>query len=274
MKLTIPFTKMHGAGNDFVLIDNRKNQIRPGENSLIKNLCDRHLGIGADGLMLIDFKDSAHFNLTYFNADGQPAEMCGNGARCAVYFIHLLQPEITDFEFKVGDVDYSGAVTRPHSVRVIWNKAPQIINQPGLSEIIAPDFEQYVFVNSGVPHLILKVKKGLDKLDVSKWGPHYRHHRFFQPAGTNVDFVRIADNKIHIRTFERGVEAETLSCGTGALAAAAVVKEWGYLKLPVQIDYPGGKLKVGVNKNGKYWLEGPVQRVFEGIINANDFKKY
>jgi diaminopimelate epimerase len=271
MKSMIPFTKMHGAGNDFIIIDNRKNHIKPGENSLIKKLCNRHLGIGADGLMLIHYKNPVHFRITYFNADGQPAEMCGNGARCAIFFMQLVQPEITDFVFKVGDVEYSGFVTGINSVRVIWNEAPQIINRAGLGEIITPDFERFAFVNSGVPHLVLQIKDNLDKIDIRTWGPYYRQHVFFQPAGTNVDFVEIADNKIHIRTFERGVEDETLSCGTGALAAAAAALDWGYLKLPVQIITNGGTLQVGLNENDKYWLEGPVQKVFEGKFSKSDF---
>ncbi len=271
MKSDIPFSKMHGAGNDFIVIDNRLNHIKPGEIQLISKLCDRHLGIGADGLMLIQYEDPVRFRLSYFNADGEPAEMCGNGARCAVLFMHLMYPELSHFEFKVGNVEYSGDMTGPKRVRVIWNEAPQFITGKDLSKILSPDFERSAFVNSGVLHLVLQVKGNLNELDIRKWGLYYRHHNFFQPVGTNVDFIKIADNKIHIRTFERGVEGETLSCGTGALAAAAAVLDWGYLKLPVQIITQGGTLQVGLHENDKYWLEGPVQTVFEGKFSKSDF---
>jgi diaminopimelate epimerase len=271
MKPDILFSKMHGAGNDFILIDNRSNNIQPDDNSLIKRLCDRRLGIGADGLMLIDYQNPARFRLIYFNADGETAEMCGNGARCAVFFMHLAKPKLSDFEFSVGNNEYSGSVTGKNKVRVTWNKAPRIIKQDGLAKIILPAYEQFAFVNSGVPHLILQVKNNLDELDIRKWGPYYRQHSFFQPAGTNVDFIKITDNNIHIRTFERGVEGETLSCGTGALAAAAAAINWGYLKSSVHIISRGGNLQVGLSENGKYWLEGPVQKVFDGKINKDDF---
>ena len=273
MNSIIPFTKMHGAGNDFIVIDNRKKNIWVRSNSFIRQLCDRHKGIGADGLMLIDYQIPKQFKLTYFNTNGEMAEMCGNGARCAVYFMHLVNPDIFDFKFNIGQSLYSGSVTGTNQVRVIWNHSPEYIDLKGLDKIISPEFERFTFINSGVPHLILLVKSSLDEddLDFLKWGPFYRNHSLFQPAGTNVDFIKISDNKLYIRTLERGVESETLSCGTGALAAAAAVANWEYLKLPVEIIAKGGNLKVGLTEKGQYWLEGPVYKVFNGQINRDDF---
>jgi diaminopimelate epimerase len=271
MNSIIPFTKIHGAGNDFIVINNRKKHIHNRDNSFIRQLCDRHKGIGADGLMLIDYQIPKQFKLTYFNANGEMAEMCGNGARCAVYFTHLVNPDIFDFKFNVGQSLYSGSVTGTNQVRVIWNHSPEYIDLKGLDKIISPEFDRFTFINSGVPHLILLVKSSLDDLDFLKWGPFYRNHSLFQPAGTNVDFIKISDNKLYIRTFERGVESETLSCGTGALAAAAAVANWEYLKLPVEIIAKGGNLKVGLTEKGQYWLEGPVYKVFNGQINRDDF---
>ena len=271
MNSIIPFTKMHGAGNDFIVIDNRKKYIRDLENSFIRQLSDRHMGIGADGLMLIDYQIPGQFKLTYFNPNGKIAEMCGNGARCAVYFMHLVNPELFDFKFSVGQSLFSGSVTGTNQVRVIWNHSPDFIDLEGLDKIITPEFERFTFINSGVPHLILLVKNSLDELDLRKWGPFYRNHFLFQPAGTNVDFIKITDNKLYIRTFERGVEGETLSCGTGALAAAAAIGNWEYLKLPAEIIAKGGNLKAGLSEKGQYWLEGPVQKVFNGQIKRDDF---
>jgi diaminopimelate epimerase len=133
MNSIIPFTKLHGAGNDFIIIDNRKKYIQDRDNLFIRQLCNRHKGVGADGLMLIDYQIPGQFKLTYFNANGQTAEMCGNGARCAVYFMHLVNPELFDFKFSVGQSLYSGSVTVTNQVRVIWNHSPEFIDLEGLS---------------------------------------------------------------------------------------------------------------------------------------------
>jgi diaminopimelate epimerase len=270
MGTRIPFVKMHGAGNDFILIDNRKNYIDKKDYEFIRQMCRRHFGIGADGLMLLDFKQATDFELTYFNADGRAAEMCGNGARCAIYFMHTLNPEIKKFRFGIGDARYEGEVTADEQVRVFWPETPVILDAAKLTALVPPEFDKFVFVESGVPHLVLHYSSDLDTLDVKKWGAYFRNHDIFKPRGANVNFVQLSKGKIKIRTFERGVEGETLACGTGAIAAAYAAKFWGEANLPVRVLAKGGILGVG-ESGGQIWLEGPVKTVFSGYVDSDGF---
>ncbi len=270
MAQKIPFTKMQGAGNDFILIDNRHNYFTGSESSLFAALCHRHYGIGGDGIMLINFDDPQNFELQYFNASGKPAEMCGNGARCAVHFVHNLFPEYKFFEFRISAQTYQGNVTGKQRAKIFWEENPKIMDSKDLAGEISQNFESHLFVHSGVPHLILKADKPLESIDVMNWGNYYRYHDFFQPAGTNVNFIRILKDKIKIRTFERGVEGETLACGTGAVAAALAVVHWGLLDYPVEVQATGGKLKVGYDfDKSSVWLEGPVQITFRGEFDIH-----
>ncbi len=271
MKEQIDFTKMHGAGNDFILIDNRRRELDGSENKLFRNLCRRHTGVGADGLMLIDAISGDHFTLKYYNADGKPAEMCGNGARCAVYFASLLKPDKQAFRFSIFDESYRGEITAPEQVRIVWNFTPVIKKFPILKEIIPAEFRRYINVDSGVPHLVLEVNSDLAEVDVARWGKFFRRHRHFAPRGTNVNFIQKGKNGIHIRTYERGVEGETLACGTGAVAAAIAAAEWKLDRFPVNIRAAGGVLKVGIDAaDSAFWLEGPVKKVFSGTFNLPD----
>ncbi len=269
---SIKFVKMHGAGNDFILIDNREGLFPGTDDKLIRKLCSRHLGIGADGLMLIRFTDPAEFSLQYFNADGFPASMCGNGARCAVYFVHLLNRDYERFSFSVSGVSYSGQVTDLEKVRIVWSGLPDILPDPGIQEEIPEQFSRYLYVDSGVPHLVLEAAAGVDNIDVEKWGAFFRNHPSFAPAGTNVNFISRKNSSIQIRTFERGVEGETLACGTGAIAAAMAALRWFSMDPPVQVVARGGVLLVGINeRSGMFWLEGPVRKVFDGMVDLESF---
>jgi diaminopimelate epimerase len=263
---------MHGAGNDFILFDNRDGSFDGSEYDLFCHLCDRHTGIGADGLMLVTFDKPSHFHLKYYNADGRPAAMCGNGARCAVYYVHQLYPEQEQLRFEIGNSIYQSTIYSRDRIRLDWNVMPKINNTENIRTILTPPFRDAFFVNCGVPHLILWVTSDLDKLDVQKWGKHFREHEFFRPAGTNVNFVNIGDNSLALRTYERGVEAETLACGTGALSAAMAGRQAGWLQLPVEISVRGGKLRVGMDKKRDIlWLEGPARIVYSGEIDPDQF---
>ncbi len=273
MKSEFPFYKLQGAGNDFILIDNRQNYFTGIEESVFKNLCNRRFGIGADGLMLIDFHEPSFFLLKYFNLDGRSGEMCGNGARCAVFFMHLLHSAYKKFGFEISQKFYRGEVTGKNKVKIIWSFKPEVqtIEESDLN--IPTEFDNALLVNSGVPHLILVLKDELDSYNVKKWGNHFRNHEFFAPKGTNVNFLKFIGDKIYIRTFERGIEGETLACGTGAVAAAIAGKYWNKINFPVEIAARGGILKIGVDdKEESLWMEGPVRKVFTGILNLKDYE--
>lgn len=265
------FHKLQGAGNDFILIDNRLNYFTGIEENVFKKLCDRRFGIGADGLMLIDFKEPSFFSLKYFNSDGRSSEMCGNGARCAVYFMHLLHPGYKKFRFDISQKSYTGEVTAKNQVKIVWSFTPKV-KTIGKSEVNIPvEFDSALFVNSGVPHFILVLNDDLDSFNVKKWGSYFRNHDFFAPKGTNVNFLKFLGNKIYIRTFERGIEGETLACGTGAVAAAIAGNYWNKINFPVAIVARGGILKIGVEEERKtLWMEGPVRKVYTGVLNLED----
>ena len=208
MSNKVEFMKMHGAGNDFILINNNSDCFSGDETAFISQLCHRHLGIGSDGLMLIKFKDGGNFHLRYFNADGTESTMCGNGARCAVYFMHLSFPKIQYFTFWIADVKYQAEVVGHQRIKLEWSFYPEIKNVAEIQNIIPVEFSHGLFVDSGVPHLVLVHPDSVDHLNVLHWGPFFRNHPFFAPSGTNVNFICLKDEQLVIRTYERGVEAE------------------------------------------------------------------
>jgi diaminopimelate epimerase len=265
----VPFTKMHGAGNDFIVIDNRNEYITGQDQKLIQRLCRRNFGIGADGLMLIQFKEPDQFHISHFNADGHPAEMCGNGARCAVWFMSLLNPEKKRFQFEIFNKFYLAEVVSPNRIRIFWKSIPEVIEDKQLEQYLPKDFIKYSIVDSGVPHLVLLSDLPVDTIAVEKWGRYFRYHKYFVPKGINVNFIQIDKGNVNIRTFERGVEGETLACGTGAIASALAGQYWKKIGLPVDIMAKGGKLRVGMEQD-QLWLEGPVQKVFSGSFDLSD----
>ena len=272
MKKAIPFFKMHGSGNDFIVIDNRKRYFVGSENHLIRRICQRRLGIGADGLMLLEFQEPDHFELRYFNADGTEAAMCANGARCAVYFMHTLNPDEKHFSFTIAGQSYQAQIAGEKKVRVFWKFSLEVNPLAGLTELIREDFRQFLSVNTGVPHLVVHSALAVEKIDLAYWGAFYRKHLIFGEQGTNVNFVNFSAGKIIIRSYERGIEDETLSCGTGVLAAAWAGKYWKQIQWPVMVVTRGGQLLVGENPvDGMIWLEGPVQPVYQGTFSRADF---
>jgi diaminopimelate epimerase len=273
--MLLNFFKMNGAGNDFIIVDNRDLSLTAAlDADTIAALCDRHRGIGADGLLAVEpAKKGADFRFRYYNADGGEAEMCGNGARCFGRFTahlgEIVLKKVT-FETLVGTLtaemigdDVRIAMSEPQDLQL--NTTTQI---PGLSSKLH-------FVNTGVPHVVtfLADAKALDAFDVYENGGTIRNHPAFSPAGTNANFAAIlAPDHISIRTFERGVEDETLACGTGMVASALVHHLLTGASSPIKVDVEGGDtLEIGFEKSGdqtfkNVTLTGPADFVFEGEI--------
>lgn len=253
--MILPFYKYQGTGNDFIMIDNR--MLRDYSNTLISKLCDRRYGIGADGLILIQNHDKYDFEMIYHNADGSQS-LCGNGSRCAVHFAQYL-----------GIIDHKThflTIDGPHEASIEDDLIHLKMNNVSEIQIINNDF----FLYTGAPHYI-KFVDNLKNLDVYKEGKALRYSKAFQKEGTNVSFVeRKKGGMLFVRTYERGVEDETHSCGTGATAVALAASTKGW-ESPVDIKTKGGKLKVyfesdGANKFRNIYLMGPAVMVFKGEI--------
>tara|TARA_B100001741_G_scaffold55509_1_gene43217 strand:- start:2459 stop:3262 length:804 start_codon:yes stop_codon:yes gene_type:complete len=263
----VDFTKMNGAGNDFILIDNRKIGLQLSQEQ-IQNICDRQRGVGADGIMLLrEAKGEADLGWDFFNKDGSEGEMCGNGARCFARFAQskLDGRESVSFETLAGIIQARLlgenaiiSLTPPVNLRI----SDHIKTSSGELEIHS--------VNTGVPHAVIFVENA-DKSIVSKLGKEIRYHDHYSPAGTNVNFVHLAGkNSIHVRTYERGV-GETLACGTGVTASSLITaKLYGYCS-PISVSVLGGDmLSVDFEKDGDSFknikLTGPAEFVFNGQI--------
>ncbi len=269
----IPFMKLSGAGNDFVIIDNRQNII-PEENNFVTRVCARRVSVGADGVLLVEESDVADFLMRYFNADGSEAETCGNGARCISKFAYVngIVPEKMRFETKAGIYE---AEIISENVKVRMGDTVNIrLNFP----LILKDGEHTIcFANSGVPHAVF-FDDDLENVDVFNKGRQTRYHDDFQPAGTNANFVRVRDeHAMDIRTYERGVEDETLACGTGAIASAVVAASFGKVTSPVSMYTAGGyvltiyfDLAGDVAKN--VYLQGDARIIYVGELNEDAWK--
>ncbi len=270
MKLS--FWKMSGAGNDFVCLDNRKKTLRP-TRKLIERLCHRQFGVGADGLLLLEpaKTKAADFRMRYFNADGGEAEMCGNGARCFARFAQ----RVTGFRkgtllFDTG-AGLVGGEFFGDQVRVeLTPPRGMLLNQKITTSSGVLTVHS---INTGVPHAVVFLPD-IEKLEIIKLGSELRYHEAFQPKGTNVNFAQIlGPGKIRVRTYERGVEGETLACGTGVTAVALIASEVHGFKAPVSVNVQGGDtLKVFFNKLDTAFsqvkLHGPADFVYQGEIDA------
>ncbi len=254
------FNKYHGAGNDFIIIDNRDDAFNPGNAELIKKICDRRFGIGADGLILIDRDPELDFRMAYFNSDGNESTMCGNGGRCASDFAMRAGIAGKKLTFRAIDGIHK-AVSEGNIIRLQMNDINEI-------RLINGNY----YINTGSPHYVVFTEK-LDSFDVYNKGRELRRSADFMPGGTNVNFVEIEKSGIFVRTYERGVEDETLSCGTGVTASAIVSVLAGHFDTgPVNVRTRGGKLSVEFKiteekKITNVWLCGPATFVFEGKIN-------
>lgn len=268
--MLLHFYKMNGAGNDFVVIDNRDLSIKLDKTD-IEAICDRHRGVGADGLLAVEPAESgADYKFRYYNADGGEAEMCGNGARCFGKFTANLEDEpkqSVSFETIAGTLN---AEILGDNVRIAMSD-PFDLEMNANCEIPSLGADVHV-INTGVPHAVAYVDD-LENLDVLKHGAAIRYHERFSPNGTNANFAKvIASDHIAMRTYERGVEDETLACGTGMCAAAIIHNLLTDAPSPVKVDVAGGDTleigfeKVGENAFRNVTLCGPADFVFEGDI--------
>ncbi|MCS7062428.1 MAG: diaminopimelate epimerase [Methylacidiphilales bacterium] len=271
--MKVPFTKLNGAGNDFIAIDNREGQFNL-TREMIARLCHRHFGIGADGLLLVERADepaAVDYRMRYFNSDGGEAEMCGNGARCFAQFTKNFprkNPNYVTFSTPAGNItavykeDNTIAIDLPPPHDLVLNRSVQLA-------------EETIFghsINTGVPHFVTFTDE-LDLVDVARLGSALRHHAVFRPAGTNVNFATIlSPGHLKIRTYERGVEAETLACGTGVVASALIYHLTQGAPSPILVDVAGEATLIVVfekNSTGDFIhlsLQGPAETVFHGTI--------
>jgi diaminopimelate epimerase len=258
--MQIAFNKYQGTGNDFIIIDNRNGSFNPSDSVLINKLCDRRFGIGADGLILISLHKTFDFEMKYFNSDGNEGSMCGNGGRCTAAFA---------FKKKIaGEKQKFYAYDGPHEAEI----------KNGIVRLQMSDVKTFskvkgnYFINTGSPHYVSFVKN-VKELDVFNEGRKLRYSDDFKPAGTNVNFVELTENGIFVRTYERGVEDETLSCGTGVTASAiATVLSGHFDRNKIDVKTLGGDLSVEfkIQKDivSDIRLSGPGTFVFEGVIEA------
>ncbi len=257
---TLTFNKFQGTGNDFIMIDNRGSQLDPTDNNLINKLCDRRFGIGADGLILISDHKELDFEMKYFNSDGNLGSMCGNGGRCTAQFAFM-----------------SGIAGRNQRF-MAFDGIHEAIIENGIVRLRMGDVAKPTLIdgnyslNTGSPHVVI-FTKDIDKIDVNAEGKKIRHSSRFAPGGTNVNFVEPSADGIYVRTFERGVEDETLSCGTGVTASAiASVLKGHFDTNSINIRTKGGnlsvKMKIIKDKISDIWLSGPATFVFKGEIEV------
>jgi diaminopimelate epimerase len=260
-----PFLKMHGAANDFVVVDHRRPFLEEPLDSLVRRLCDRRRGVGADGLLLLDPDPELDFAMRYFNSDGGAADYCGNGARClARLALDLGLGRGGEVRFRTAAGPQSARRTTA-GVEVKFGRVAAPARGEGLAAA-GRSFEGWR-VTAGVPHFVVEVPRVAD-VPLDAWGAALRAHPTFGAAGTNVDFLEPRDGaRIAMRTFERGVEGETLACGSGAIACGLARAAAGAAS-PVTVETAGGDtLRVRwMESGGEYdvWLEGPAEIAFTG----------
>ncbi|HWY40401.1 MAG TPA: diaminopimelate epimerase [Chthoniobacterales bacterium] len=262
------FTKMNGAGNDFVMIDNRSGEVRLEPEQIVR-ICDRHRGVGADGILLLEKgSNGADFRMRYYNRDGGEAEMCGNGARCFARFANRVAKAPAKISFQTP----AGLIRGQLQGELVTLQMSEPKDLSLDIDLVANGQEEHVhFINSGVPHVVVPVSKVQD-VDVRKRGEALRRHEKFSPAGANVNFIeKRGPKKISIRTYERGVEDETLACGTGVVASALVFAATEKVDGPINITVRSGSdLTVDFKRTGDKFtdvtLSGPAEFAFEGTI--------
>lgn len=260
--MKLEFTKMHGTGNDMILINNLDGQILLNEHQ-VRELCDRHFGIGADGLILVESVENADFFMNYFNSDGTPVEMCGNGIRCAAAYYLTLLDEKNDV-LKVETRGGLKTIECTDNLYTVNMGAPQFssIDFPAESQTIE-GFDLH-FASMGNPHAVTHVKD-VDEIQLEVVGPVIETHDSF-PNKINFEvFEQLGDRHLKMRVWERGCGI-TLACGTGACAVYTIAKQMNLIDGPTQIDLPGGELTISENQNGEILMAGPATFVFNGSI--------
>lgn len=265
----IDFYKMSGSGNDFILIDDRSNRLPVDDfKTFAKKVCERKVSVGADGMIIIKTSQRADFRWLFFNADGSEAEMCGNGGRCAARFAVLkgIAGERLSFETTAGIID---AEVKGDIVKLRLTDPQSLMIDEGLS--INGKNCPVNSVNTGVPHAVV-FADDLPSFDVIGMGRAIRYHEAYQPAGTNADFIQVIDrHALRLRTYERGVEDETLACGTGAVASALIASAKGMVESPVSVLVKSGEtLRIYFDRRRdrfeRVYLEGRAAVVYQGVL--------
>jgi diaminopimelate epimerase len=268
MELPIAFTKASGAGNDFVLINNFSGSLDVDFPQLARVVCDRHFGVGADGLLVLEKSSRADYSMLYYNADGSWGGMCGNGGRCIARF--ALREKVAGSHQKFEALDFLYEATVGPELVILHMKDPVAFRPEfpiDVGDAVIPAF----FLDTGAPHVVTFVVD-LVVRDVERVGREIRHHAMFRPEGTNVNFAALRpDNIVELRTYERGVEAETLACGTGSVASALVAAHRFSLTTPVTVRVRSGEeLKVHFNGAKGAWtnvrLEGSAHLLYTGTL--------
>ena len=259
--MEIDFSKYNGAGNDFILIDDRDNLIND-DKLLISYLCDRHFGVGADGLIILKESNNYDFEILHYTSDGNLGSLCGNGSRCAVLFAYNKNIIGRKTVFKAFDGIHSAEILDDELIKMEMN-----VN----SDIVSNSYGTWL--DTGSPHLVIE-KDDIDKLDVNNEGRLIRYSDFYKKEGVNVNFIeKISDDQFKIRTYERGVENETLACGTGSTASAICMNYLGRTKSgKITMKCRGGDLNVQFNSSNNGFEEisitGPAKLVFDGTIKV------
>ena len=266
------FYKMVGAGNDFILVDARRRKLERNPSALAQIWCDRRRGIGADGLLLVLPSRRAEARMRIFNPDGSEATMCGNGLRCVAWYLHRCgsHPGNGFLSLETGAGILQATIVARERTRIVV-AAPRKLMLHTRLPVRGKNLTIHS-VNTGVPHVVVLTSR-LNKMDLALLGPTLRRHPFFKPQGTNVNFVHIqSPRRIGIRTYERGVEAETLACGTGAVASVVIGTALGKLTPPIQVKTASGEPLVVDFKEGRNFekgatLEGPARILFRGATS-------
>ena len=264
----LKFTKLSATGNDFILIDNRDGKLSGEEHAFFQRICQRRLSVGADGILLIEPSDKYDFSLRYFNSDGHIGEMCGNGARASAFYACTNKLASSDVTFDVLGVPYR-ALVKKDAVQLFMPPPEEIHEYPNVLD--ESEFQEGGYLNVGVPHYVIFVPD-VDKVDVDNIGRKYRYHQAFSPWGANANFVQLVNrNTIRIRTYERGVEQETLACGTGTISSAILASKQKGIELPMEVHARGGLLRVSFKTDFKdIILEGQVKVTYYGKLKNFD----
>ena len=270
----LPITKLSGAGNDFIFIDNRQMRVPQEQQSeFASRVCRRMFSVGADGVMFIENSDSVDFLWKFYNSDGSLAEMCGNGARCAARFALMkgIAGKKMSFETLAGVIN--AEVCEDNTVRI--GMTPPEDFQTDISLVLSGKEYKADFLNTGVPHAVVYINENIENIPVREFGELVRYHQQFSPKGTNANFIsRLTDDMLAVRTYERGVEDETRACGTGAVAAALCASIKLGMKSPIRVKTSGGEIltilfdKTKNPVEAKPFLQGPARVIYEGELNA------
>ncbi len=280
----ISFTKLSGAGNDFVLFDRKLNPDLVLSEEKIKKICDRRFGVGADGVLVISDIKGYAFDMKYFNADGSTGSLCANGARCALKYGSVsgrVQKEIVNF--RANEIEYSGVIIDENKIKFFLNPPKNLkynFKVKAAGQLITASF-----ADTGSPHLVIKLNdvlknpavissffRNINDVPVFELGRELRYLRDFAPGGTNVNFIQIEDGEIKIRTYERGVENETLACGTGSVASALISYVNDDLKPPIKLRVKSGDIlevdfKIENQNVKELSLTGPAEIIFNGELS-------